>query len=63
LLPIHGFVQARHLVEKGLSHYWGYNTISVFAPYRADLKSGRIRWHPAPSRPAGKAFRFSSADV
>ena len=43
LLPIHGFVQDRHLVEKGLSNYWGYNTISFFAPNRPYLKSGSVR--------------------
>ncbi len=43
LLPIHGFVQDRHLVEKDLSNYWGYNTISFFAPNRPYLKSGSIR--------------------
>ncbi|MBX9709867.1 MAG: glycogen debranching protein GlgX [Xanthobacteraceae bacterium] len=32
LLPIHGFVDDRHLVEKGLSNYWGYNTLAFFAP-------------------------------
>ncbi len=43
LLPIHGFGQDRHLVEKGLSNYWGYNTISFFAPNMPYLKSGYIR--------------------
>ena len=32
LLPIHAFVDDRHLVERGLSNYWGYNTIGFFAP-------------------------------
>jgi isoamylase len=32
LLPIHGFVDDRTLVEKKLTNYWGYNTISYFAP-------------------------------
>ncbi len=32
LLPIHGFVDDRHLVEKKLSNYWGYNSIAFFAP-------------------------------
>jgi glycogen operon protein len=32
LLPIHAFLDDRHLVEKGLSNYWGYNTIGYFAP-------------------------------
>ena len=32
LMPIHTFVDDRHLVEKGLRNYWGYNTIGFFAP-------------------------------
>ena len=32
LLPIHAFVDDRHLVEHGLSNYWGYNTLGFFAP-------------------------------
>src|ERR1700691_2329665 len=32
LLPIHGLVDDRMLVEKKLSNYWGYNTLSFFAP-------------------------------
>jgi isoamylase len=31
LMPIHAFVQDRHLLEKGLRNYWGYNTLSFFA--------------------------------
>jgi glycogen operon protein len=32
LLPIHAFVDDSNLLEKGLSNYWGYNTIGFFAP-------------------------------
>ncbi len=32
LLPIHAFIDDRHLIERGLSNYWGYNTIGFFAP-------------------------------
>jgi glycogen operon protein len=32
LMPVHHFVADRHLVEKGLTNYWGYNTIGFFAP-------------------------------
>ena len=32
LMPIHAFVQDRFLQEKGLRNYWGYNTLSYFAP-------------------------------
>ena len=34
LLPIHTFVNDSHLLEKGLTNYWGYNTIGFFAPAR-----------------------------
>jgi glycogen debranching enzyme GlgX len=32
LLPIHGFLDEKHLVQRGLTNYWGYNTLSFFAP-------------------------------
>ena len=32
LMPVHHYVQDRHLVEKGLANYWGYNTLAFFAP-------------------------------
>ncbi|MEW5726794.1 MAG: glycogen debranching protein GlgX [Pseudomonadota bacterium] len=30
LMPIHAFIDERHLVEKGLRNYWGYNPINFF---------------------------------
>jgi len=32
LLPVHTFVNDNHLLEKGLTNYWGYNTLGFFAP-------------------------------
>lgn len=32
LLPVHHYVADRHLVEKGLTNYWGYNTLAFLAP-------------------------------
>ena len=32
LLPIHTFINDSYLIEKGLTNYWGYNTIGFFAP-------------------------------
>ena len=32
LMPVHHFVNDSTLIEKGLSNYWGYNTISFLAP-------------------------------
>jgi glycogen operon protein len=34
LLPVHESVDDRHLVERGLVNYWGYNTLGFFAPSR-----------------------------
>ncbi len=42
LLPIHAFLNDRHLIDKGLSNYWGYNTLSFFAPHQAYLRSGHV---------------------
>ena len=34
LMPVHHFLsQPGHLVDKGLSNYWGYDSICYFAPY------------------------------
>ncbi|MEO6828351.1 MAG: glycogen debranching protein GlgX [Acidobacteriaceae bacterium] len=32
LLPIHAFVSDSHLLERGLTNYWGYNSIGYFSP-------------------------------
>ena len=32
LMPVHHFANDSTLIDKGLSNYWGYNTISFFAP-------------------------------
>src|SRR3954447_22136296 len=41
LMPVHQFVQDTHLVEQGLSNYWGYNTIGFFAPHNAYSATGQ----------------------
>lgn len=40
LLPVHYAVDEEHLVRRGLSNYWGYNTLAFFAPSPA-LASGQ----------------------
>ena len=32
LLPIHWFPDDRHLLDRGLKNFWGYNTLGFFAP-------------------------------
>ena len=42
ILPVHCFVDDRHLVEKGLHNYWGYNSIGFFAPEPRYSSTGHI---------------------
>ncbi|WP_106814130.1 glycogen debranching protein GlgX [Microbacterium timonense] len=41
LMPVHQFVNDSVLEEKGLSNYWGYNTIAFFAPQNTYASSGQ----------------------
>ena len=40
LMPVHAFLDDKHLIDKGLSNYWGYNTINFFAPDARYASSG-----------------------
>ncbi len=40
LLPIHDFLDDKHLVDKGLHNYWGYNTTNFFSPTAFYSSSG-----------------------
>ena len=43
LMPVHQFIHDKHLVDRGLRNYWGYNSIGFFAPhneYAADKRPG-----------------------
>ncbi|MDZ4700418.1 MAG: glycogen debranching protein GlgX [Rhodothermales bacterium] len=42
LLPVHAKVQDEFLVKQGLSNYWGYNTLSFFAPEPSYASEGRL---------------------
>jgi isoamylase len=44
LLPVHHYIPESFLLERGLTNYWGYNTIGFFAPhagYSAAVRAGR----------------------
>jgi glycogen operon protein len=49
LMPVHYFLDDRHLLEKGLSNYWGYNSLGFFAPHPR---------YAADSTPAGALREF-----
>ncbi|GAA3716934.1 glycogen debranching protein GlgX [Terrabacter ginsenosidimutans] len=41
LMPVHQFVQDAPLVDRGLSNYWGYNTIGFLAPHNEYAAGGQ----------------------
>lgn len=42
LMPVHTFINDRHLLRNGLNNYWGYNSIGYFAPHAAYSATGDI---------------------
>src|SRR5438093_2572949 len=42
LMPIHQFVADKFLVDRGLTNYWGYNSIGFFAPESSYASPGTL---------------------
>jgi isoamylase len=42
LLPVHTHIDDKALIDRGLSNYWGYNTIGFFAPHAQYSSSGQM---------------------
>ena len=40
LMPVHHFVSEPHLLRRGLTNHWGYNSVGYFAPHAAYSSSG-----------------------
>jgi isoamylase len=57
LMPVHSFIDDRFLVAKGLRNYWGYNTLSFFAPEPRYMSKGAVWEFQAMVR------RFHSAGI
>ncbi|GAA4559756.1 glycogen debranching protein GlgX [Planotetraspora kaengkrachanensis] len=41
LMPVHQFVPEHAMVARGLTNYWGYNTIAYLAPHNAYSSAGQ----------------------
>jgi glycogen operon protein len=54
LLPVHHYVPEGNLVDRGLTNYWGYNTIGFFAPHAAYSAAVRA------GRPGGQVAEFQA---
>ncbi|QUQ66684.1 glycogen debranching protein GlgX [Kutzneria sp. CA-103260] len=42
LMPVHQFINDHHLTERGLTNYWGYNTIAFLAPHNRYASRGAL---------------------
>ena len=63
LMPIHQFVNDSFLQEKGLSNYWGYNTIGYFAPHNAYSSSGERGEQVNEFKSMVKAYHHAGMEV
>ena len=43
LMPVQQFITEPHLHERGLSNYWGYNTLAFFAPHAGYALADPVR--------------------
>ncbi|HVQ48511.1 MAG TPA: glycogen debranching protein GlgX [Mycobacterium sp.] len=66
LLPVHHNVPESFLVERGLTNYWGYNTIGFFAPhaaYSAAVRAGQRGGQVAEFRSMVEALHAAGLEV
>jgi isoamylase len=63
LLPIHHFIDEGHLVDKGLTDYWGYNTLGFFAPMSRYSSAGDLGGQVNEFKQMVKAFHAAGIEV
>ncbi|MEV5433619.1 glycogen debranching protein GlgX [Streptomyces sp. NPDC052701] len=63
LMPVHQFVQDGVLRDRGLSNYWGYNTIGFFAPHNGYAAHGTRGRQVAEFKSMVKALHAAGLEV
>jgi isoamylase len=63
LMPVHHFVADKHLVDRGLTNYWGYNTIGFLAPDARYASSGVLGQQVAEFKTMVKALHREGIEV
>jgi glycogen operon protein len=63
LLPVHDFLDDKHLVDKGLRNYWGYNTTNFFSPAARYSSSGDTGEQVAEFKAMVKALHREGIEV
>jgi glycogen operon protein len=60
LMPIHHFTHNKFLLDKGLSNYWGYNSIGFFAPHAEYAAAGQCGEQVQEFKEMVKAYNHTS---
>jgi isoamylase len=63
LMPVHAFLTDKHLAEKGLANYWGYNTTNFFSPDARYSSSGELGGQVAEFKTMVKTFHREGIEV
>src|SRR5215472_5876631 len=63
LMPVHQSVPEREITERGLTNYWGYNTIGFFAPHNAYSSSTEPHGQVAEFKAMVKALHAAGIEV
>jgi len=63
LMPVHQFVHDGVLQDRGLSNYWGYNTIGFFAPHNGYAAHGTRGGQVAEFKAMVKALHAAGLEV
>ena len=63
LMPIHDFLDDKHLVDLGLRNYWGYNTTNFFSPSAKYSASGDSGSQVAEFKSMVKALHHEGLEV
>ena len=63
LMPVHAFLDDKHLIDQGLRNYWGYNTINFFAPDARYSSAGDTGGQVTEFKSMVKAFHAAGIEV
>lgn len=63
LLPVHDFLDDKHLIDRGLRNYWGYNTTNFFSPTAIYSSSGDTGGQVAEFKEMVKALHKAGIEI
>ena len=63
LLPVHTYTDEPFLIEKGLTNYWGYNTLNFFSPSPRYAAGDKLAAHVSEFKAMVKALHAAGIEV